>query len=399
MTSTLIYDPLDPTTIGNPYPVYAEMRRREPVLWHEGMRSWVLTRYRDCKEVLRNYLLFARDQRRVGIEIGERWQQIQGDDPPTHAELRAALKQAIGSQDVTTICRSAAAKVAGRLAGLGEAQSIEVMAELAAPAALEVISEFVGVPPPELERYVGIFRGITLSMDAGLDATRAEVGTAAGLELGEMMSDWFRAPGTVGLIRAVRELEPLETAPPRYVENTLSATFNAGYSTLFASTGAIILTATRQPKVLEQLRDDTLLDTGVDELIRYESPAQGTTRWATEDTEIGGVPIQGGDAVVTLFSAANRDPGEFPEPDRIILDRQPNRHLGFGWGAHVCAGIPLALAWARELVLALNAVSRPLRLAEPPEYLHSATLRNLDRLTVTPDGFTGRVASRTDQTG
>lgn len=90
----------------------------------------------------------------------------------------------------------------------------------------------------------------------------------------------------------------------------------------------------QQPELLEQLRDAAaLLSTGVNELLRYDGPSQALSRVALRQTEIRGVTIQPGDVVLTLLAAANRDPAEFTKPNEILLDRKPNRHLGFGWGA------------------------------------------------------------------
>jgi cytochrome P450 len=80
----------------------------------------------------------------------------------------------------------------------------------------------------------------------------------------------------------------------------------------------------------------------VEELLRYESPSQHTIRTAPEDTELGGRTIGAGQSVITMLGAANRDPEHFPEPDRLDLRRQDNRHVAFGWGAHFCFGAPLA---------------------------------------------------------
>jgi cytochrome P450 len=106
-----------------------------------------------------------------------------------------------------------------------------------------------------------------------------------------------------------------------------------------------LLTLLRQPDELRRLRDDPeLIRTAVEELLRYESPVQLTDRRALEPLEIGGQQIESGQHVTVLLGAANRDPAQFPEPDRLDLGRRPNRHVAFIQGIHFCLGAPLARA-------------------------------------------------------
>jgi pimeloyl-[acyl-carrier protein] synthase len=104
-----------------------------------------------------------------------------------------------------------------------------------------------------------------------------------------------------------------------------------------------ILTLLRNPAELARLRTDlSVIPSAVEELLRYESPSQHTARLAPEDTELGGKRIRKRAAVIAVMGAANRDPERFPDPDRLDLSRQDNRHVAFGWAGHFCFGAPLA---------------------------------------------------------
>jgi pimeloyl-[acyl-carrier protein] synthase len=104
-----------------------------------------------------------------------------------------------------------------------------------------------------------------------------------------------------------------------------------------------MLTLLRNRKEMEQLRaDSSIIPSAVEELLRYESPSQHTARLAPEDLEMGGKTIRKRQAVIAVMGAANRDPERFPDPDRLDLTRQDNRHVAFGWAAHFCFGAPLA---------------------------------------------------------
>ena len=120
-------------------------------------------------------------------------------------------------------------------------------------------------------------------------------------------------------------------------------TMVGGQETTTNLIGNGLLTLLRNRAQLEQLRSDpNLLASAVEELLRYESPSQHTGRIAREDVEMGGKVIRKGQAVMAIMAAGNRDPGRFPEPDALILDRADNKHLAFGWSSHFCFGAPLA---------------------------------------------------------
>jgi len=97
------YDPLDPATLADPYPVLAQLRSTTPVSWNEGMRSWVLTRYDDCVAVLRDHQGFARDRRRVGATVPEPGLSVQSMDPPDQAPVRSLFMNALRAQDLDHI--------------------------------------------------------------------------------------------------------------------------------------------------------------------------------------------------------------------------------------------------------------------------------------------------------
>jgi cytochrome P450 len=123
----------------------------------------------------------------------------------------------------------------------------------------------------------------------------------------------------------------------------LIVTMVGGLETTANLIGNGLLSLLRNPLELERLRSDpALMPSAVEEMLRYESPSQHTARLAPEDVEIGGRLIPKRQPVIAVMAAANRDPARFPEPDRLDLGRQDNRHLAFGWAGHFCFGAPLA---------------------------------------------------------
>jgi cytochrome P450 len=149
---------------------------------------------------------------------------------------------------------------------------------------------------------------------------------------------------TEGLISALAtaEVDGDRLSDEEVVANVI-VTLVGGQETTTNLIGNGLLTLLRSPDRLQQLRSDpSLMPTAVEELLRYESPSQHTARLAPIDATLGGTTIPEGDAVIAVMGAANRDPEQFPDPDRLDLARSSNRHLAFGWAAHYCFGAPLA---------------------------------------------------------
>src|SRR5207237_9317385 len=165
------------------------------------------------------------------------------------------------------------------------------------------------------------------------------------------MSSYFRAAikeqrknPRDGLIHAylTAEIDGDRFTEDEVVANTI-VTMVGGQETTTNLIGNGVLTLLRHPDQLERLKADlSLIPSAVEELLRYESPSQHTARLAPEDVEIGGKIIRKRQATIAVMGAANRDPERFPEPDRLDLARQDNRHVAFAWGAHFCFGAPLA---------------------------------------------------------
>jgi pimeloyl-[acyl-carrier protein] synthase len=166
----------------------------------------------------------------------------------------------------------------------------------------------------------------------------------------EEMTAYFRAAMRQEKLRPeglVVSLRDAEIQGDRLSEEEVIAncivTMVGGQETTTNLIGNGMLSLLRNPDQLERLRSDlSLIPSAVEELLRYESPSQHTARLAPQDVELGGKSIRKRQAVMAVMAAANRDPQRFPDPDRLDITRQDNRHVAFGWGAHFCFGAPLA---------------------------------------------------------
>jgi len=194
-----------------------------------------------------------------------------------------------------------------------------------------------------------------------------------------------RARPRDGLIHALltAEIDGDRLSEEEVIANCI-VTMVGGQETTTNLIGNGMFTLLRHPQELERLRSDpSLTPSAVEELLRYESPSQHTARMAPTDRELGGRAIRKRQAVIAVMGAANRDPERFPDPDRLDLSRQPNRHVAFGWAAHFCFGAPLARI---EGQIAFDTLLRrlpELRLESGPlEWRENLGLRGLRSLPV-----------------
>ncbi|MCX4598394.1 cytochrome P450 [Streptomyces sp. NBC_01549] len=383
MTSPVGYDPLDEATLADPYPQLAALREQTPVAWHEGMECWLITRYEDCVRVLREHETFARDPRRLGIAVAEAHLSVQVLDPPQQAGVRSLFMTALHAQDLDALQDRLRQMIGERLDQVAALPVVEAMRELAQPVALVAIADLLGVTPPPLEEWAEISDTIMRSMDAGLNPELIEPGRRARAQLSDLVDSWFtttgQPAGLLGHVRARTAGAGLEQAA--YVRHTARVMFQGGYSTLTAALGNLLHTLADHPEILPALRERPgLVHGAVDELVRFDGPVQGTTRLATAEVTIGGIAVRRGEKVTVLFAAGNRDPAVFARPDRLVLDRTPNRHLGYGWGAHACLGTVMAQRVLAALVdTLLDTVILPRPAGSAPRR-RTATMRTFARL-------------------
>lgn len=143
------------------------------------------------------------------------------------------------------------------------------------------------------------------------------------------------------------------------IARTLRILISAGHNSTTSAIGNMILYIAENPEAQALLRaEPARIPAASEELLRAETPVQEMPRFATRDTELGGCPIKAGDRLGMFWAAANRDPEAFPEPDRIILDRKPNRHVAFGHGIHTCLGAPMARMEVRVAMEELLSATR-----------------------------------------
>jgi cytochrome P450 len=311
-------------------------------------------------------------------------------DPPYHTRIRSLASAAFTPRRVQAL-REHIREISGRLLDQVESSgSIDVIADFALPLPAIVTAEMLGVPTrdfPRLKKWTEDFMEILANFQH--DPERA----VRAIKSVDEMADYFRAVlaemrvhPREGLVYSLMtaEVDGDRLTDDEVIANSIIVMVG-GQETTTTLIGNGLLTLLRHPDQLQQLKSDPLLmASAVEELLRYESPVQQTARLAPRDMELEGKKIRKRQAVVAVLAAANRDPERFPDPNRLDLGRQDNRHVAFGWAAHFCLGAALARAEAQiafEMLLrrfpnlALDSV--------PPRWRCNLDLRGLESLHVT----------------
>lgn len=344
---------LDPEILADPYPLYRELRSRDPVHWDQFLHTWVVTRYADVVKVLEGFSAECAPKpmrlREMGLSsMGPIAQvmmrQLLFMDPPLHTALRAVASAAFTPHKVEAL-RSHIRDIVNVLIDVvGPAGRMDVMADLANRLPAIVSAEMLGVPTndhQQLKSWSADFAEILGNFQHNADCT------ARMLRSLDEMSTYFRAAicqhrehQTGGLISVLLKvkIQGENLTEEMVIANAILLMVGAQETTPNLI-GNALLALLHHPDQLERVRADfSLMPSAVEELLRFESPSQHTTRVAPEDIELGGKRIRKGQSVIAVMGAANRDPEQFSNPDQLDISRADNRHLAFGAGCHFCFG-------------------------------------------------------------
>ena len=393
--SAVSFNPLDPDFVADPYPTYHRLRAEDPV-HHSPLGFWVLTRYDDVVSALRDTRLGKEGiEAFVAVRYGTP-APILGlsmlvRDPPDHTRLRGLVNKAFTPRVVEGLRPHIQQIVDSLLEQVSGAGSMDLIEDFAYPLPVTVICTMLGVPVEDRERFKHWSLDVARSLDAILLPPGSDV-SRHGAEARRGLADYFRAliaerrkaPRSDLLSALIAAEEAGDTLSEHELLATCILLLIAGHETTVNLIGNGTLALLRNPAELQRLRDDpALVPSAVEELLRYDGPVQRTTRIAGEDITMGGKVIAKGEIVLAFIGAADRDPAQFPDPDRLDITRADNRHIAFGWGIHFCLGAPLARV---EGQIAINTLIQRLpRLAlatDKPEYRESLTLRGLRALPV-----------------
>jgi cytochrome P450 StaP len=385
------FNPLDPSLLSNPYPIYARYRKLDPVHWGETTMSgldgaWYVFSHQDNAIVLKDSSTFANDPATAGrhaetpeaiepvASIVQRW--LAGMDPPDHTKLRSTMVKAFTPRRVLALqprIEYITSKLLDEALTKSEGR-FDVISDLSFPIPMSVIGDALGVDEEEWVLFRKWAQEITEAVDRADDPEAARAGARA---IDDMCAYFKRLivqrrrQPTDDLMSAMLAAaddngEPMQELDAVAIAIELGV---AGHETTMNSVAISVLGLMHQRDRWEQLTNEpstTLWDAAVEEMLRWSTPVQRQRcRWATRDVLLGSREIGAGQPVVSLLGAANRDPQVFHDPDRIDFGRPASRHLTFGFGPHFCLGSALARFELRTALRSLSERAPHIELTYP----------------------------------
>lgn len=352
-------------------PRFAQLQQEEPLARVQlpyGGEAWLATRYGDVRAVLSDprfsrAATVGRDVPRVRPEIDEQSSLILNMDPPEQTRLCRLVAKAFTPRRVEELRPRAAALTAEMLAGMRAAgPGADLVAHVSMPMPVTIICELLGVPYADRARFRGWAEAV-VSTSAMTPEQRLQAGGELFTYVAELIADRRAAPtdDLLGALVAARDEDELI--------GLAVIILIAGHETTMNQIGNMTFLLLSMPDRGAALRTAPSLAAAVEELLRFTPlPASaGFPRIATEDVHLSGVTIRAGEAVVLAMHAANRDPAVFTDAQDLVLDRQGNHHVAFGYGPHHCVGAQLARMELQEAIGGLRREFLDLRLAVAPE--------------------------------
>ena len=277
-------------------------------------------------------------------------------DPPDHTRIRAGLSPSFSPAVAKTAGRLIADLSARLLDALEDAREADLHRAYSYPLPALVVGTLLGIPEADLDRFGAWARDIVWLVGSGTPTVELAAGAEAHFAemrayLRELIRDQRRAPGRHLLSLMIQADGEAQLSEDEIFAN---ATFlmTAGHETATNMLSNGVVSLLRHPDQLWRLRQDrSLVDSAVEEILRFESPVQMTARVALTSGEFAGRSVSAGNSLQLFLGAANRDPSRFPDPDRFDVTRADNRHVAFGFGQHFCLGAALA---REELRIGLN---------------------------------------------
>jgi pimeloyl-[acyl-carrier protein] synthase len=392
--------------IGDPYEVLRRMRDEAPVYWSDSVGGWMITRYDDVMTTFKHTKEYSNEGRlgraaahlpsneRQRLPVFEEHYRTIGllhSDPPDHTRLRKFTASAFNPSRIEAMRPRIAEITESLLDKCAQQGGMEVIGDLASALPVQVLCDLMGLAQgdqPLLRRWADQllgFQGVNKpSLELLLAAQTAIVEIRAFLsaaleERRRQPRDDLLGAFVVSEREAVISEGGAGGLNEREIINTCQTLLVAGHETTRSLIGNGLALLLSDRARWERLVDDpSLLRSAIEEVVRYESPVARQPRLLKHGTSLGGFDLQEGDLLFQMLNAANRDPGHFDDPDAFVIDRDPNKHVGFGFGTHFCIGAPLARVEGEVALRSLIQRFPTLTLADP--VLHWDTFKANSRL-------------------
>jgi len=377
---------------GDPYPTYAWLRENAPVYYDEGRNVWGISRYADVIAVEKDAKRYCSGQgSRPRIPADS--SMINNDDP-LHNLKRRLISPRFTPRAVRQHEGHVRRLVSGLIDSVAPSGEAEVVEDLAAPLPSMLICEWLGFPHEMWFRCkwwseATMLAGGQHAADGSMAFADSPDAVAAGIDFGEqfaqLVAERRKSPrDDLASIWAHADVDGRKLTDEEIVSEGLLV-LDGGAETTRAVIATSVLNLIAFPDQRQRLIDDPSgITIAVEEFIRYATPVLNMKRTVVEDHEFRGQQLREGDELVLLYGSANRDPAQFPDPDRFDVARRPNQHLSFGFGTHFCVGASVARMELRVMFEELLRRMPDFRLAPgaEPRFVPSAFARSPDAVPI-----------------
>jgi cytochrome P450 len=385
-----------PDFFDDPYRYYALLRTHDPV--HElGPGSVFLTRYEDVAGVYRDSRASSDKKQEFGPKFGNsplfehHTTSLVFNDPPLHTRVRRLIMGAVNQRAIARMEPNVVALVDSLLERMAVRRAVDLIDDFAAEIPVEVIGNLLEVPKAERGPLRAWSLAILSALEPAPSAAILDRGNRAVSDFGDYLRRLIgdrrthpQDPDSDVLTRLIQGEPDGERLTETELLHNCIFLLNAGHETTTNTIGNGMHALFLQRGELERLAAaPALLPTAVEEVLRFESPLQLNNRVTTAAVEIRGRTFPAGTFITLGVGAANRDPAQFPDPDRLDVGRKPNRHVAFGHGDHACAGMNVARMEARVAFGRLLARFPKIDLAGVPERDRRVRFRGFRHLPVT----------------
>ncbi len=398
---TVKFNPHDPVFLQDPYPIYRQLQAETRQFFDEESGFWYFTRHTDVDALLRDRrlgrsILHVMSPEELNlpptppsyepfVKLGQH--SMFDQEPPEHTRLRSLVHKAFTPARIRSMQSSIQAITNSLLDAVVSKGEMDVLEDFAVPLPVTVIAELLGIPQADRPKLRPWSNAIVKMYELNHTAEQAAAAIQASQEFADYLKYLAQQRKQSPQDDLITALVFVEEAGDQLTADEFVSTcvllLNAGHEATVNVIGNGLWALFRHPAQLHQLQSDlSLINTAVEELMRFDTPLQLFRRWVLQDIDYQGITLKKGTEVALLFGASNHDVDVFNNPDKLDLTRHPNPHISFGGGVHYCLGAPLA---RMELQIAFTTLLQRLpnlKLMEEPEFHPTYVIRGLKSLQV-----------------
>ena len=386
--------------IDNVYKYYNLLRENSPI--HKNSDgSYILTSYKDLVGVYRNFKIWSSDKKtEFGAKFGasplfeHHTTSVVFVDPPDHTRIRKIFQQAFTPKSILGLEKDINKLVDSYLVMMHEKKKFDFVSDFSFRLPVDVVCSVLGIPSEDRHLIRDWAHKILGALEPKLTPKQLDEGSSAVVNFKQYLKDQIKFRKTHKDVNKANEIlsllieaEGLELSETELLHQCIFM-LNAGHetSTNMLSHGLNELINHRDQYNLLQ-KEHRRIDTAVDEILRFQPPIQINNRRCLEKTILGDIMVPEGTSVHMIIAAANRDPSQFFEPEIFNISRSPNRHLSFGLGIHICAGINLARLEAKVAFQSLLSSFKEINLLKKPNIANRIRFREIKEMQVEVSSF------------